>query len=64
MIRKSSNNNIAVHTILLVEDEAEVANIEARALKRHGFDVTVVYNDSEALETITKNKIDLVLMDI
>ena len=52
-------------TILLVEDEAVVAFVEAETLKMSGYEVITVSNGKQALETVKSGKkIDLILMDI
>ncbi len=53
-------------TLLLVEDEAIVARIEARQLAERGYQVVTVHSGEKALETIRERagEIDLILMDI
>ena len=51
--------------ILLVDDEAEIAELYVRYLKRCGFPETTVVNTSQAaIEHIETNKPDLVVLDI
>ncbi|MFW5715701.1 MAG: PAS domain S-box protein, partial [bacterium] len=51
--------------ILLVEDEALIAMVEAQLLKKHGYEVVPVYNGEKAVEAADNDsEISLVLMDI
>ncbi|MFW6274440.1 MAG: PAS domain S-box protein, partial [Spirochaetota bacterium] len=51
--------------ILLVEDEALIAMVEAQLLKKHGYEVVTVYNGEKAVEAADNDsEISLVLMDI
>ncbi len=51
--------------ILLVEDEASNALVEARMIEHHGYDVETVYSGEQAVETAaTESEISLMLMDI
>jgi two-component system response regulator RegX3 len=51
-------------TILIVDDETEVADTWARVLKRAGFDCLVAYDSPEALALFDSGGADLVLSDI
>ena len=52
-------------TLLLVENDAVIADNESTMLHNNGFEVSVVYSGEQAVEYIKKNsKIDLVLMEI
>src|SRR6056297_1776019 len=51
--------------ILLVEDEALIAMSEARMLKKHGFEVNVVYSGEQSIDKVNADpSIELILMDI
>jgi len=51
--------------LLLVEDEAIIAMVTARMLKRNGYDVITVNNGRKAVETsLADTSIELILMDI
>lgn len=51
-------------TILIVEDEKDVLRINARMLKRRGYDVITAENCSEAYKKLEETKPDLLLLDI
>lgn len=53
-------------TILLVEDEREVREIAARALRSHGFHVLVAENAAEAMKAAAEYQqtIDLLVSDV
>lgn len=53
-------------TILLVEDEAEPAEMLSNYLEMHGFEVILAMTGNKAIELIDKNarKIDLAILDI
>lgn len=52
------------HTVLIVDDETEVADTCARVLKRAGFDCLVAYDSSAALALFDSRQPALVLSDI
>ena len=59
------NNEKVIKTILLVEDEAIISIIVAKALKRFGYDVITVNSGEKAVELAAKGEaINLILMDI
>ncbi|GEM_PF-1071661 len=53
-------------TVLLVEDEPQVRNMEIRTLEKSGYRVFVAKNGREAVELFkdNKNEIDLVILDM
>lgn len=58
-------NREETKTILLVEDEAIIAQAEEKILSRHGFTVITAYSGEDAVEIFLQSpEIDLVLMDI
>jgi DNA-binding response OmpR family regulator len=50
--------------ILIVEDEAIIATFISRALKSHGYFVTVTRKGKDALEKVQASHYNLVLLDI
>lgn len=50
--------------ILLVEDEVDLANMLRKALKEAKYSVDVAFDGEEALDMLSKNKFDLVILDI
>lgn len=51
-------------TILVVEDERSISEVVALYLTRAGFQVQVVYDGKAALAALTKQKPDLVILDL
>jgi len=51
------------HTILIIEDEPSVADVESKILKRAGYNVEVTVTGAEGLERIKRGGIDLVILD-
>src|SRR6266516_1687108 len=50
--------------VLVVEDEADLANAIARGLRREGYAVDVAYDGDEALETASVNAYDVLCLDL
>lgn len=50
--------------VLIVEDEPTIREVEAVYLKQAGFDITTAETGKEALELVSKNKFDLIVLDI
>jgi DNA-binding response OmpR family regulator len=50
--------------VLVVEDEADLADAVARGLRREGYAVDVAYDGDEALEKAAVNAYDLVCLDL
>ena len=50
--------------ILVVDDQAEVANVCRRALEKEGYQVLVACNSEEAMQHCRRDRPDLVIMDI
>src|SRR4030042_1561344 len=59
-----SKKKTAQARILLVDDEADIVSTIEFRLKSCEFDVTTAGNGKEALEKATKEKPDLILLDI
>lgn len=55
---------MAKKRIVIVEDEADMAELIAMRLKREHYDVTVCNDGQDALETILTDPPDLVLLDL
>lgn len=51
-------------SILVVEDEAELAEIYRILLTQDGYEVTVVHNGKDALQYTTEKSPDLILLDL
>jgi DNA-binding response OmpR family regulator len=52
-------------TVLIVEDEARIADFLAKGLRRQGYDVRCAHTGSEALESAgAEPAIDLVVLDL
>jgi len=49
--------------VLLVEDEVKLANALAQILKRHGYQVDVVYDGDQGLEMAESGLYDLIVLD-
>lgn len=50
--------------ILLIEDETFISELYVRALKKGGYDPTVIIDGQVALEEAKTNKYDIILLDI
>ena len=50
--------------VLLVEDEKSLADMYIMKFKREGFDVCYINNGDGVLETVLKEKPDIVMLDI
>ncbi|MEJ0073348.1 MAG: response regulator [Candidatus Saccharibacteria bacterium] len=50
--------------ILLVEDEAAIADMYANILRRNGFEVDCAYDGDTGLQTALSKPVDLILLDI
>ena len=55
---------MAKKKILLAEDEPHIARLVVFKLEREGYEVTWAKDGGEALESIKKNRPDLVLLDV
>lgn len=61
--REAERSN-ALRTILLVEDDASLARLEAGILAAHGYTVSIAYNGEGAISAIRQAVPDLVLLDL
>src|SRR6266545_4340936 len=50
--------------VLVVEDEADLADAVARGLRRDGYAVDVAYDGDEALDKVEVNAYDVVCLDL
>lgn len=55
---------MAIHRVLIVEDDAEMARMMADFLRAHGYFVQPVGNRAEARAAMAAGRIDLILLDI
>ena len=51
-------------TVLIVDDEEEFRDLTGKRLKKRGLDVYLAESGQEALETLKKNPVDVVLLDV
>ncbi len=51
-------------TILILEDEREVANLYSKFLTTHGYKVVVAHDGNEGLDCLKKIKPDIILLDL
>jgi DNA-binding NtrC family response regulator len=51
-------------TILIVDDEKKILNVQGKMLCREGFNILKASTAEDAHEKLVKNNIDLVLLDI
>jgi CheY-like chemotaxis protein len=51
-------------TILLVEDNLLNQKVVIYNLKKYNYDITAVTNGKDAIDFVTNNKVDLILMDL
>lgn len=54
----------AYKNILLVEDEAFIADLYAHILRRNGFEVTCAYDGDKGLQLAQSQPFDLILLDL
>ena len=50
--------------ILMIEDEKDLAEIYSLQMKMSGIDVVIAQNGAEALDILSKQSFDLVLLDL
>ncbi|RME24610.1 MAG: response regulator [Deltaproteobacteria bacterium] len=50
--------------ILVVDDDPDILTLEQRVLTREGFEVVTVDNGKQAIELLSREKFDLVLLDV
>ena len=60
----NKNEHAGEKTILVVDDDPEVAELMAEVLSIHHYRVLVVHNGLEAIEQTNHHHVDLILMDI
>lgn len=56
--------NGAKPKILIVEDEPDILNVNARMMKRHGYDVITACNVAESLAVLERECPDMLILDI
>jgi signal transduction histidine kinase len=62
--RPTEDESVAAASILLVEDNAEIAELGGSLLRRHGYTVRLAENAQEALAIAAQERFDLVFSDI
>ncbi|MFA5087977.1 MAG: response regulator transcription factor [Candidatus Omnitrophota bacterium] len=55
---------MSISKILIVEDDKNISKLVRYNLEKAGFDCTVVITGEEALETLDKRPVDLIILDI
>lgn len=55
---------ICMKRVLLVEDEERIARFVTKGLLKYGFKLTVVTNGQQALEQVTQESYDVILLDL
>ena len=50
--------------ILIVDDEIDIAELISEVLKSEGYETIIKNNGTSAIEAVSKNKFDLILLDI
>ena len=50
--------------IMIIEDEAPIAEAVKRFLNHDGFHCTILHNGSEAVELVTRYQPDLIILDV
>ena len=53
-----------MRTILIIEDEKFLSNLQARFLKSEGFNVLIADDGNKGIALFKENKVDLVITDI
>ncbi len=61
---EKENTHIRPRRILVVEDDATLAHLEAHILIAHGFEVTVAGNGEEAVDEIRQAVPDMLILDL
>lgn len=61
MGRKAQRND---YTILIVDDDLELIQVEGKVLGNIGYDVVTVTTGAKALEVIVNRHIDIVILDL
>ena len=51
-------------SILIVDDEERIRRVYSQMFEKEGYEVHIASNASEAKETLLRNKVDLILLDI
>ena len=60
----SDKNKKGIHHILIIEDERPLVDLLKEKLKKEGYEISVAYDGEEGYGKITKEKPDLILLDI
>ncbi len=62
--RVTSGVGLAQPSVLLVDDDVDVARAEERVLRKAGYDVTVVRDGATAIDAVMRRSFDVVVSDI
>ncbi len=64
MIQNKNHRHSVARRILIVEDEKQLSRAIEVELKKSGFEVKLAYTGEDALEIMSKEKFDLILLDL
>lgn len=56
--------DMAIKTILCIEDDPFIGDMYARSLRKAGYEVTLINNGQAGLQAATEKQFDLILLDI
>lgn len=59
-----TQNTTNGRTVLCIEDEHFISELYARALKKSGYQVTIIADGQQALQEAQKNTYDIILLDL
>ncbi len=59
-----TQNPTTSRKILCIEDEPFISELYARALRKSGYEVTVVVDGNEGLKAAQENQYDIILLDL
>jgi DNA-binding response OmpR family regulator len=59
-----SNNQTASRRVLCIEDEYFIGELYERALRKAGYQATVILNGTDGLEVAQTNQYDIILLDL
>lgn len=64
LLRKLNLNNMNTRTILVIDDEEDIATAISRALKREGYSVIITSDYKTSIKVIANSEIDLIISDV
>lgn len=62
--QKSNLNNMNTKTILVIDDEEDIATAISRSLKREGYSVIITSDYKTSIKVIANSEIDLIISDV